>query len=729
MAPSPLGFFRILASVVVFATLLSLAAPSWAAPPAQDATPTAEAAGEEATPAPTAAPTAIPAGTATLTGVDTSRFPELNAYLLVNDLKGARIGALTASAIELQENGAPVRGLTVSETDVGVQVVFVLDANDAFSARDANGVTRLEYITQALNTFATEAPRLKPGLDLVTILAPEQPILERADNPALIAQAMGRYESTFGGAADPFPLLHQALSYALDVVPRPAMRRHIVYFSNGWNRFDVEAGVTEVASRAAGGGVTIHTVFVGPIGADNTLGSQNLQKLAEAAGGERLIFSGPEALAPLFQLLSDRGRQYQLNYRSTLAATGQHQLTAQVRLPGSAALISSPVVFPLRIEAPKISLAGVPASVVRVAASHDADLAAAEPAVLDVPLVVDFPDGHARGVRLAQLLVDGQPVVTQTNPSALNNLAWPLAAYVEAGEHQLQARVIDELGLAAESEPVLVTISMQVPAAPPSPPLLEQVNSNWPLLAVALTGLGLAAAVGLGLWWWLRRRQVLAEALAEAAALEATVAARPVVRRVKKVANGAAPPAEPEATVPRPAARLTLPHVSLPALRWPNRAPALQPARGLCYFEVVEAGGGGAARPDIDLTAPHLTLGRDAAVADTIFHDRSVSRLHARVLVNEQGVTIVDQGSTSGTWVNYSPVQGEAGCTLRHGDLVNLGRVQLRFLRRDAPPPNGNGARVIQAPPAGPGLAPPAIAGHLPTPGATDAGPRNKAGS
>ena len=79
-------------------------------------------------------------------------------------------------------------------------------------------------------------------------------------------------------------------------------------------------------------------------------------------------------------------------------------------------------------------------------------------------------------------------------------LAWPLAAYSEAGDRQLQARVIDERGLAAESEPVVVNVSVQWPAAPPSPPLMEQVNDNWPLAAVALGGLVLAVGIGAAVW-------------------------------------------------------------------------------------------------------------------------------------------------------------------------------------------------------------------------------------
>src|SRR5690606_1959269 len=133
------------------------------------------------------------------------------------------------------------------------------------------------------------------------------------------------------------------------------------YFSNGWNRFDIEPGLAEVATRSLGM-VRVFPVFVGPIGAGNTLGSQNLQRLAEATGGQRFIFEGPESLTPLFQLLSDSGRQYELSYRSTLDTTGQHQLHAQVSLPGGGPVLSNEAAFPLRIEAPQLRLEGLPTS-------------------------------------------------------------------------------------------------------------------------------------------------------------------------------------------------------------------------------------------------------------------------------------------------------------------------------------------------------------------------------
>jgi hypothetical protein len=169
-----------------------------------------------------------------------------------------------------------------------------------------------------------------------------------------------------------------------------------------------------------------------------------------------------------------------------------------------------------------------------------------------------------------------------------------------------------------------------------------------------------------------------------------------VARAADTTAAPAAAPAELGPTQPsgeprRPAARL--PHVSLPHFNWRGRGPAAAP-HGPAFLEVVEPGGGGAPLPPIELAPGSHTLGRDSALAETVFHDRSVSRLHARLVVIDGAYRLYDAGSTSGTWINYTPVAVETGQSLEHGDLINLGRVQLRFQRRDRPPANGSGVRV-----------------------------------
>lgn len=61
-----------------------------------------------------------------------------------------------------------------------------------------------------------------------------------------------------------------------------------------------------------------------------------------------------------------------------------------------------------------------------------------------------------------------------------------------------------------------------------------------------------------------------------------------------------------------------------------------------------------------------------------IVNDPTVSSTHAVVLVRDGGYTIVDLGSSNGTFVNSNRLSGEAH-TLQHGDKIQLGNVMLAF--------------------------------------------------
>ncbi|MCC6187933.1 MAG: FHA domain-containing protein [Anaerolineales bacterium] len=668
---------------------------------------------------------------ALITAVDADNFPQVTAYLLVNDAGGHRVPGLTAQDMRLIENGNPVGNLTVTERAVGVQVVFVLDSTDAFGARDVNAVTRLEYLQQALVAYAQED--MRPGIDDVTVLASEGPVVTHSDDPGLVIRAVQGYTSTFAGVADPFTLINWGLDLASDVTRRPGMRPQLIFISNGLPRPDSAGFLADAATRAAAAQVPMTTLFVGPPGAEATTGATNLRRLAELTGGLSLTYTGAESLAPFVEHLAEQGQQYALVYRSALAVTGQHRLSAQVTLSGAKPLAggetitATDVVFPLRVEPPALSFGALPPSVVRVASSAEADPAAAEPAALEVPLIVDFPDGHQRGLHSLELLVDGEIVASLSAAPSITMVTWPLSDYAGSGEHVLQAHLVDELGLAAESEEARVTVTLQVPAAPvPVPaPVRWLAQPGAPLLAMALSGLLLAVGVGVVAWWGLTRADRARAALAEDGGeddLQITQAAAPVrpglppgaatrpgrtaratVARSSLQVEAGAQPADRRAV---PAGRWHLPSVSLPPLRWPGRGAGAQACAA--YLEVVEPGGGGAPRLAIELPAGPITLGRDAAMAEAVFHDRSVSRLHARILPVEGGFRLFDAGSTSGTWVNYAPLPAETGHDLQPGDLINLGRVQLRFKRRDAANHGANCAPVVKVTPACPASVPPA---------------------
>jgi len=655
----------------------------------------------------------------TVTAVDASAFPDMQAYAVVNDGAGQHIAGLTATNFKLTEDGQPIAALQTGEADVGVQVVFALDSSAAFKTRDGNGITRLAYLQQALTDFAKTKPWMRSGVDDVTIIAAEAPVIEHSGDSSLIAGALASYQSTFAGEADPFTLVNSALDFVSDATRQSGMRRFVVFISGGFSKPDVQAQVTDAAARAASVGVPIETVYVGPLGAGNTTPAQNLKKLADATGGQALILETPQSLDPIFQMLSDQGRQYRLSYRSGLSTTGQNKLSLAVSLPDGSSLASNEAVFPLRVEAPQVTLGSLPPSLVRVAGQSDAAPADAEPRAFAVPITIDFPDGHPRSLKLVQLLADGQVVASQANTSSVASLVWPLGPYATSASHRLQARVIDELGLAGESAEASVAVSLQVPAAPPPipAPVAAVANASWLQLALGLAVLVAVVGVGGGVWMVLARRRAPAPAAANT---------RPRARVATRALPGTGPLKSPDldstlpmapaggpnghGAGPRMTGRRLLPHVS--GLHWPGRS-GHDGRRGAAFLKVVEPGAGGAPRSNIELLADSLVLGRDAELAETVFADRSVSRRHARIVVENGSYHIFDCGSTSGTWVNYAAIPPDTGHELQDGDLINLGRVQLRFQRRDQRPAAAKAARVSvvgRAPAAGHPVQPPSPA-------------------
>jgi hypothetical protein len=71
-----------------------------------------------------------------------------------------------------------------------------------------------------------------------------------------------------------------------------------------------------------------------------------------------------------------------------------------------------------------------------------------------------------------------------------------------------------------------------------------------------------------------------------------------------------------------------------------------------------------------------MTIGRSDA-ADIHINNGFLSRLHARIVSTAQGVTIEDIESKNGIRVNAKQVPRHQ---LRHGDVVDLGRLRFRFI-------------------------------------------------
>lgn len=107
--------------------------------------------------------------------------------------------------------------------------------------------------------------------------------------------------------------------------------------------------------------------------------------------------------------------------------------------------------------------------------------------------------------------------------------------------------------------------------------------------------------------------------------------------------------------------------------------------------------------PDVDLTAritrrgdtrevlltfkpggKRLNVGR-VADNDLCLNDTSVSKIHAALLVNQQGTLLVaDTGSTNGTFINGRRIAYGEARQIEAGDVVGFGDVEVRFRKTEA---------------------------------------------
>ncbi len=79
----------------------------------------------------------------------------------------------------------------------------------------------------------------------------------------------------------------------------------------------------------------------------------------------------------------------------------------------------------------------------------------------------------------------------------------------------------------------------------------------------------------------------------------------------------------------------------------------------------------------VELTGT-LTIGRTAE-NDIVLADDDISRCHAMLLAQPEGVFLLDLGSTNGTFVNGVPAVQDEPVRLNDGDRISIGPASLRY--------------------------------------------------
>jgi len=566
--------------------------------------------------------------------LDTAEFPQITLYLAANSPHWPLPANLVG--LTLNENEQTISDFTQAREAVGIDLVFVIDANDTINTVDGDDdETRLKKVQDTLIRFATQF--MDPaGLDRVSVLVPDEGdngngrfLLQDATTPTEVVNGLVAYAPQQVGPTPLNEMMLQALEHVRGLQNENGRFQAILLLSDG-ALLDQQLDFAALTTQAEALNLPIYAAILGAHADPNEVA--NVMKLSDPTDGDFLHLAQQEKADPLFSIWQSQGIQVRLTYRTPQPQNGRSLITVSL---GDQQAVTS---YSLKVAPPQAALLLTPGAVVRQGESSDTPLAELTPQEHPIPLLVQWTDGIPRKLTTADLLVNDIPQVTLNNPTLDSagslTMTWSLAA-LDAGDYTLAAQVTDEFGLTTTSEPVTITLLVQrptpipptptpVPTAAPPVMQLETAVANPKLLAIAI---GVLALLVVLLIWQSRRSREAVMALEQAmdAALTHT--------------------SKKETAVPPTAAHLV---------------PADEGA------------------DPIPLNGDNVTIGRDPAAAQIILDDASVSRLHARIRFRAGTYWLYDEGSAGGTYLEFQRL-GLTPQPLKNGSVIQFGQVRCIF--------------------------------------------------
>lgn len=629
-----------------------------------------------------------------VTQVDSAEFPEITVRIAAADAQNNLVADL--SGLTVSENGEAIADFETNQTAVGIELIFVIDANTVIEQVDLGStLTRREIVRDSIIGYANNVMDGDGQDDIVTIVVPDGEggrFLEQPDMtfPNEVINAINFYES--GELAD--TPLNAMLELALDKTEEnqaDGRYQAIVLFTDG-AQLNTQLDYPALTERAQTAGVNVFGVILGASADQNEIA--NVTQLTDPTGGSYVHMPETAAATALYEGINQRAVQTEIVYRSPAGESGSRQIAVTL---GDASAEAS---YDLTLEPAAVTiLLDNSQPIRRVATSENTPLEEMEPTSQPLAAEVSWPDGYPRSLNSATLLVNGAEVPLDTpvlDNNGLLTFEWNISG-LDAGEYELQVRVVDELGLESFSEPLPLNVEIDRPGPPEvdgtpvvaeesapepepeaeadSPSILDTLQENITLVAIAGGAFLLLLVIVIAALVLLRRR------------------------RGGEAAPAAAPTAAPSPIIPplgtqlqdEPATMIEQFDSDATFLMQPDFA--LQEVGG-AYLEPLEYA------PEhsgmIPLVGSNVALGRDPNLVQIPFNDRSVSRLHARIMESGGVFRLYDEGSASGTYLNYERI-GLTPRVINNKDDLHFGRVHLRFHIAAPRPEEDDPTQILQA--------------------------------
>ncbi len=580
------------------------------------------------------------------------QLPLAQTCLDIRDSNGHFVHGLQPEDITLREDNQSITDLSVEEVRHGTQLVVALNPGQPFAIRNSKGLSRYDYLRLALGEWANN--RQGSNIDDWSLVTTSGVAASHVSDSQAWWEALKADQTDLRASLPSLDTLSNAIDLASDPTPRTGMNRAVLLVTAPLAG-NLTQSITDISDRANQMGIRIYTWLI--TGTDDLSLTQDLADLSLKTGGEFMVYNGSQDF-PSPELYFEPLRSiYCINYTSKINRGGAHQLVADIQTPEG--LVSTAVRnFEIALEPPNpafispvLEVSRKPSAAEEQTITKDVTPEYYQPAVQNLSLVIDFPDGRVRPLVRTSLYVDGK-LESENQTLPFDRFTWDLRKYTKSASHSLKVEAEDSLGLVGTSMDTLVQVNVAQPVVPLLRVLYKLAPTLIPLLLVLVASVTVLLLILGG--------QITPRVFIH------NKRVRPATEPISSEVNNEL------SRKPSPS--------RLPRSIWPQRRIKSQAD---AYLNILPGDEEASKTVPIPLTGSEITLGSDPQKATLVFPDFSVDALHARLIRTPDGYYLIsDEGSVAGTWLNFTPVSA-SGCRLIHGDLINIGMVSLRFSEKN----------------------------------------------
>ncbi|WP_455387520.1 VWA domain-containing protein [Petrachloros mirabilis] len=566
-----------------------------------------------------------------VTLADSSQFPQNKIYVSVPTFPIGVPITPTLDNFLVQEDGSRVNPAALDTVRRGATIQILLDTRTDLSQKGATQRSLwLEEREALLELSGSDRWLDKSGSrDLVSVIASRNDPARPNFPPASDYNLLNNFAySDKIPPSDPLPfdqLLRQGID-SINSVPSDGRRATMLIFSNGIPSTVDSGRLQDAADSVRNNNISVFVIYFGS--SEKTAEARNLKDTASRANWRYYWYTSLASIQSVYQQLIGFSKQYAITYRSKVSTSGDHLVRVAVRRADQSQVdVFTDSHYNITLAPPQIAVVlSTPGGLVRKGDTWDTPISQTVPASMPISYTVTWPDSHPRTLDKFSYTVDKGPEMTVASPPSDTGTVDLNVTDLGEGNHSLEIIAQDELGLNSAPTDINVPINLEYPPAPLPIQIYRLAGAYLPYVALVASAILLVAA-----FVTYRKSQTVRTFVTTTVKSATEFFVRPRGER--------------------------------------------KPAKAY----LVGINGEDASRGSLEIRGETTRLGRDDSVANIVLQDPTVSKLHAKIVEEQDGAfRIYDEGSRSGTFLNDEEV-GMGGQWIRDGDTIALGKDEFKF--------------------------------------------------